>query len=679
MKNNLIVKQHDLTDCGPACLLSIIKYYGGYVPIEILRRNSKTDKIGTSAYDLISCVRKYGLEGSGIRVKDISDINNYQLPCIAHLKMQNGLNHFVVIYKIISNKIILMDPKKGKTRLSHDEFNKIFNKIIITFKPYMKVEKINKPKSIRKTIFNIVLNNKLNSLLLIITAILIIIISLFLSYYLKIGEIFIKKDFGLTYIYKLFAIFLVLYLLKNIINHVKNYLIIKFNQNISIKLYSDFSKNIFCLPLNYIKSRTSGEVISRFNELSEINSLLPNIILSIFLDLIMAFITFNFTVRISLNLSVIVAIFMLFYFIIAYVFKNPTLRRINQNLDINAEFNSKVIETVANLRSIKNLNNDENMERRLNKHLKDAISNNCKLDNYYNNISFLKNTFYDMMIFTISSYGLYLIYLNKLVIVDLFTFLIIISYFAEPIKDLVDMITKFCFIKTSMIKIDEFSISNDIDSAKNEFEAGDINIMDLSYAYNGIDYIIKNYSCLIKEKSKVLVQGSSGSGKSTLCQLISKQLNNYSGKILINNCDLNEIKNDSIRKNITYIGQKDSLIIDTIENNIKYERNVNDKEFNIICSICEIDKIVNNKNHCLNSYISESSDNISGGEKQRITLARGLINSGKILILDESLSEVNKDMEERILKRIFNYFKDKTIIYVSHKKYSNLFDTTINV
>ena len=106
---------------------------------------------------------------------------------------------------------------------------------------------------------------------------------------------------------------------------------------------------------------------------------------------------------------------------------------------------------------------------------------------------------------------------------------------------------------------------------------------------------------------------------------------------------------------------------------------MNDKEFNIICSICEIDKIVNNKNHCLNSYISESSDNISGGEKQRITLARGLINSGKILILDESLSEVNKDMEERILKRILNYFKNKTIIYVSHKKYDNLFDTTINV
>jgi ABC-type bacteriocin/lantibiotic exporter with double-glycine peptidase domain len=264
-------------------------------------------------------------------------------------------------------------------------------------------------------------------------------------------------------------------------------------------------------------------------------------------------------------------------------------------------------------------------------------------------------------------------------IVDLFTFLMIVGYFSEPIKDLIDMITKLCFIKTSIIKLNEFSISNEFESSSKEFKQGDINVKNISFAYNGIDYIIKNYSCIIKNKSKVLISGLSGSGKSTLCQLISKQLTNYEGNIFINNNNLNDIKSDSLRKNITYIGQKDSLIVDTIENNIKYERNVDDKEFNTICKICEIDKIVNKKYSMYGSYISESSDNISGGEKQRITLARGLIKSGQILILDESLSEVNKDMEERIIKRIINYFKDKTIIYVSHKDYKGIFDKTISI
>ena len=241
------------------------------------------------------------------------------------------------------------------------------------------------------------------------------------------------------------------------------------------------------------------------------------------------------------------------------------------------------------------------------------------------------------------------------------------------------MITKFCFLKTSINKINEFSLAEEHDRSNKVYKSGDILVSNLSYAYNGIDYIIKNYSCFIKQKSKVLLQGNSGSGKSTLCQLISKQLNNYEGNIYINKNNINDIQNDSIRKNITYIGQKDTLIFDTIENNIKYERKVDKKHFKTICKICEIDKIVKNKYDRFNSIISDSSDNISGGEKQRITLARGLINSGDVLILDESLSEVNQDMEERIVKKIISYFKNKTIIYVSHKNYHHIFDRTIKI
>ena len=95
--------------------------------------------------------------------------------------------------------------------------------------------------------------------------------------------------------------------------------------------------------------------------------------------------------------------------------------------------------------------------------------------------------------------------------------------------------------------------------------------------------------------------------------------------------------------------------------------------------MCEIDKIVKKKYNELNTVINESSNNISGGEKQRIILARGLINSGSIIILDEALSEVNLDMEERIIKRILKHFKDQTIIFVSHKNYDGLFKKVINI
>ena len=109
-------------------------------------------------------------------------------------------------------------------------------------------------------------------------------------------------------------------------------------------------------------------------------------------------------------------------------------------------------------------------------------------------------------------------------------------------------------------------------------------------------------------------------------------------------------------------------MVDTIENNIKFERNVDENQFKTICSICEIDKIIKSKFDCFDTLICESSDNISGGEKQRIALARGLINSGKIIIMDESLSEVGEKEEIDIINKVFKKYNDKTIIYISHRK-----------
>lgn len=679
LKKKLIIKQHDITDCGPACLLSVIIYYGGFVPLNTLRESSLTDKSGTNCLNLINCAYKYGLSAKGVKLGSIDSIKENMLPCIAHVKLKNGLNHFVTIYEINKNHILIMDPSRGKVKMTLKDFSQIFSGVVILFHPYKKIEKLNKPKSISKLILQIILDNKFKTFLLLIISLLVIFISIFLNYYIKIGDKVISKNIGIKYLYLLISIYLVLYILNSIFNYFRNLIIIKLNKNISLKLYSDFSMKIFHLPLNFIRSRTSGEIISRYHELSEINNMLPQIILSIFLDLVMSFVTFIFLFLISQKLSLIVLTSMIIYFLINYTFKNPTLCKVNKNLDENANLNHAVIESINNLRSIKNLNNETNMRKKLDKVCLKTINSNYSLDGFYNKISFVKNLYYNLIIFSVTSYGLYLLYFQSINIINLFTFLMIINYFSEPIKDLIDMITKYCFIKTSINKISEFNIINDENNGKLNFKFGDIVINNLSYAYNGVDYVIENYSCIIKNKSKVLLKGNSGCGKSTLCQLISKQLSNYKGNIYIADNEVKDINSDSLRKNVTYIGQKDTLIVDTIENNIIYERNIDKKEFDTICKMCEIDKIINNKYNEYSNLISESSDNISGGEKQRITLARGLINSGSILILDEALSEVSIDMEQRIIKRIIKHFYNKTIIYVSHKNYKNIFDQTIKI
>ena len=677
MKKMVIIKQHDLTDCGPACLLSIIKYYGGYVPIEMIRLDAKTDINGTYASNLISVAKKYGFASQAIKINDINEIKNItDLPCIVHLKLKNGLYHYSVLYNIEKNNLILMDPSKGKVKMRFNEFKEISTKIVIFFHPVASLNTLEKPKSIYKFISENIFFSKKLAIKLLINSMIILIISLCLSYFIKLSENFSNENDYRKLILTI-IIFWTFYVLKNVLTYIKGCQSVELIKKSSVKMYCSFLKKLYNLPLYFIKSRTNGEIVSRFNELEDIVSFLPEMVISIFLDLIICIFAFIFASQLSFKLSIITLGLMSIYVLINLIFKNPTLQKINNNINSSIDFNTKVIDGINSLTSTKYLNNEFNMEYRAKKSCLNFIYDGEQTNKYLNKLNFFKNFYTDFAIYLVTCCGIYMNYLGIISLVNLFTFILIINSFIEPIKELMDIIPKYCFIKASLYKFNEFSVINNKDNGIYDFKNGSIKINNLSYAYNNIDFVFKDFSCFIDEKDKVLIKGSSGCGKSTLSNILTKQLDYSIGSIKISGKELNDIKFDDLRKNITYIGQKDSLIIDSIINNIKCERTVSEKELMTICKICEIDEIVNKRYNRFNTMINESSVNISGGEKQRIILARGLIKSGNIIILDEALSEVNLDMEKRIIKNIFNYFKNKTIIYISHKNYHNIFKKVI--
>ena len=142
MNAKYIVKQHDIKDCGAASLLSIIKYYNGYVPMEKIREDTKITKEGITAYNLINAAKKYGFNSYGIKAS-INDIltNHIILPCIAYVELENGLRHFVVIYKITKKNLLIMDPGKGYVKKSIEEFNKIYQEVLIILSPRCEIIK----------------------------------------------------------------------------------------------------------------------------------------------------------------------------------------------------------------------------------------------------------------------------------------------------------------------------------------------------------------------------------------------------------------------------------------------------------------------------------------------------------------------------------------------------------
>ena len=181
----------------------------------------------------------------------------------------------------------------------------------------------------------------------------------------------------------------------------------------------------------------------------------------------------------------------------------------------------------------------------------------------------------------------------------------------------------------------------------------------------------------IKKGEKVMLKGSSGSGKSTICNLLQRNLTSDTGKILIGKKNIRDYSLKTIKNNICYVGQKEKIFSDTIKNNILFYEEETDL-FAKVCEVCSLEDIVQNKKFRYDYGIADDN-NLSGGEKQRIILARSLMSKASILVLDEALSETDYELEKQIINNIKKAFPEKTLIYVSHKKVEDLFERIINI
>jgi ATP-binding cassette subfamily B protein len=209
---------------------------------------------------------------------------------------------------------------------------------------------------------------------------------------------------------------------------------------------------------------------------------------------------------------------------------------------------------------------------------------------------------------------------------------------------------------------------------------GDISINNLSYSYDNKNYLIKDFYLDIKKGEKVVICAPSGSGKSTLAKLLVRYLDVPKNMIYIDSKDINDYNLWTIRENITYVSQEELLFTDSIYNNLTIKNTCDIKKIDDICKKTLIDEITSARSTDYNMLLEENGSNISGGERQRIILARALLKESKIYILDESFSEIDVERERIIINNIKKDFKDNTFIVISHRYDNNdLYDKVINL
>lgn len=679
MKKNLIVLQEGSKDCGAASLLSIIRYYGGDISLDRLTEMTKTTKEGTNFYNLSQASSQLGLSAKSYKADDISQIKEVNCPYIVQLNNKNYM-HFVVIYKLYEDKVLMMDPAIGKVTMDMFTFINMWTGYLMLFEKVRPISVITNSKKLMKIIWLILLKNKSIIIFLTILSLLITLYSSATSFYSQfIFDKVINTEINNLIIVSIF--FSVLYILKNISNYVRNYLIIYLNQKIDISLILNTFSNVILLPFTFYQGKTSGEILSRINDLSHLKIFISRVIITIFLDIIVFVTSIIIIYYIKSKLVIFIAIMIMIYILIILIF-NPILKKINIKNQVNTELvNNNIIESTRSFETIKNLNIQDNIILKFEKEFNKLITTSYYGEKINNILLLLKSLLNDLGVFILNFICFRFIMKNNLTIGNYMTIMLLFNYILLPVDNIISLLNEYHFVKNSIKRVEDLFDTDKEDISEKKLEVnGNVEIRNLSFTFNNKYYPLNNVNLSIKNKNRVLILGESGIGKSTLLKLIYKYYNINRGQIFIAGYDINDYTLADIRNNITYISQNEMLYTDSIRNNIILGRNITEKEFLNVCKITYVDEIIKDNILGYDYVIEENGSNLSGGQRQRIILARGLLKNSKIIMIDEGLSQIDVKLERIILENLFWMYQDKTFIVVSHRENNvDLYDKVIKL
>ncbi len=639
------VKQTGIRDCGITCLYNIIRYYKGNVSIEKLRELTHTNENGTSIYNLVEASKTLGLDSKAYRC-NLNDLSNIEFPIIAYLKL-NNYYHFVIIKDIDIDKISIFDPIRGDIDYSMEEFTNVWQNIIITFKRNGKI--VNENSYYIDYLKELILNNK--KLIIILLSIYLLVTIIDITYSIVLKHAVTSRSISLIFIISLF-------ILKVFSYFINNKYALKFNNKIDSDLSSKIYKKLFSLPYSYYHNRPVGDLISKINDLYYVKDFLNLLISSSVIDILLVSFILIFILFSSFKLFIFVLLCSIVYFL--YNFRTLKLenKKLNELKENNSNNNALLTDNILGIDTIKNLNIE-------NKIITNQIKSfNSYLHSYnkYNNYLIIKSA----ILLFISYYPMILLLTNNYTSGEIIMFFSLLTTYFSSLNNISLLVRKYMDANISFKRLNDLlNYETNSNNSKVIKDIQDIKFNNINYKINN-KVLINDFSLTIKKGDNIFISGKNGVGKSTLCKLLVKDINTKNNNILINNIDINDIKESSIKNNICYVSQNEYLFSDTIKNNILLYKSVSNRDINKVLKVTELDKLLKSKNINLNYVLEENGHNLSGGERQKILLARALLRKIDFIIFDETTSEMDIETERKILNNIKTEYK-KTIIFISHR------------
>lgn len=677
------VKQDGLKDCGVACLLMIIRTYKGNAPKEYLREITHTTKDGTTAYDLMKAAEKFHFTSFGLRGK-VEDLRDEYFPVIAHVIKDGVYQHFIVIYQydLRKQKLTIADPAVGIRKISLEEFRKISSEQFIIFIQNTSILKIYSKHPIYAVLKKFLKQNKRDITFVLVFSFLYTILGILLTFCFQTFVDYVLLFNQFTLLIFTGFIFLMMALLKSIFQYIRFSYLIRFTHNFDKYLFQNVYHRLFLLPDSYYQNRTTGELLARITDLVDFKNTISKFLLDVFIDSVLAVLSLLILFLLNFKLTCLLLLFVGFDFLLFFMFRHKMVIHANVVKESYAKFHSYLVDTISSVFTIRHIACEEYIEDGFVRQHEEELKESIRYQKCWNRQLFFKNLIHGTSTIFLIAFGCYMIMQGGMTTTSLMSYLFLSSFFLSPIESIYEFLLDFQDGKESFKRIEEFYQVEEEEEIHSigVSHISDIIIRDLSYFYRRGEQVLDRLSISFQKGSKVLVYGKSGCGKSTLIKILAGYLNDYEGEILVNGQVIAKNDKQFFRNHITYVSQDETLLNRSLRENIIMGRDISENVFLEVCQMLKIDDFVSKNVLTYDMPIEENGANLSGGEKQRIILARSILKEGDVYIFDESLCNMDVSLEREVLINLFQYLKNKTIIVVSHRFYNaDLYDEKVEL
>ncbi len=679
MSSFKIIRQLDSVDCGPTCLQMICKYHNYDVSIHKLRTECDKELRGVSLFGIHQAALKLGFSSTPLKLTPELFFRDAQLPCILHWKG----NHYIVVYKISKNKVYLGDPGVGKLVLNKMDFIQYWTQekdlgVALFLHPTTELKHTSEQSKTNNGLIKIISHLVRYKKLLWQLGIGALVVSLLNLAFPFLTQALVDQGIGNQNISFLFAILIaqfVLFASRTLTEFMRGWILIHVGARVNVAVLSEFLIKLMGLPLSYFGKRNIGDILQRINDHKKIEEFLTSysvgFIFSIF-NLII------FSIVMAIYSATIFTIFLIgsslsVFWVVLFLNKRKVLDY--KQFGLMTTNQNKMIQLVNGMAEVK-LNQCELDKRwkweEIQGKLFNVRLNALALEQYQQAGSLFLNEGKNILITFIAAHQ---VIVGNITLGMMMAITYILGQMNAPIEQMLNFMRLAQDAKISMERLNEIHEIKDEKKLYNhplttEIPKGGLKIDAVSFKYSKHDseYTLKDIEIGIPHRKTTAIVGASGSGKTTLMKLLLKFYTINSGTISLNEQDFNYFCPDAWRSRCGVVMQDGFIFDDSIANNIVLRgENIDFQRMIHAAKTANIYDEIKKLSQGFYTPIGIEGICLSGGQMQRILIARAVYKNPDFLFFDEATSALDASNEKKIQENLQYFFKGKTVVVIAHR------------